>query len=78
VTLAPGAAIRVFAAFAAGYFMSYALRSVNAMIAPALIDEFGLSNAELGSLSSAYFFAFAAAQLPLGIALDRYGSRRVD
>ncbi|NLD69695.1 MAG: MFS transporter [Limnobacter sp.] len=73
-----GAAIRVFLAFAAGYFMSYALRSVNAMIAPALIDEFGLSNAQLGSLSAAYFLSFAALQLPLGIWLDRHGSRRVD
>lgn len=71
-------AIRVFAAFASGYFMSYALRSVNAVIAPELIAEFGLSNAQLGSLSSAYFFAFAAMQMPLGIWLDRFGSRRVD
>ena len=71
-------AIRVFAAFASGYFMSYALRSVNAVIAPDLIAEFGLTNAQLGSLSSVYFFAFAAMQMPLGIWLDRFGSRRVD
>ena len=71
-------AMRVFAAFASGYFMSYALRSVNAVIAPDLIVEFGLSNAQLGSLSSAYFIAFAAMQMPLGIWLDRFGSRRVD
>ena len=71
-------AMRVFAAFASGYFMSYALRSVNAVIAPDLIAEFGLSNAQLGSLSSAYFIAFAAMQMPLGIWLDRFGSRRVD
>jgi predicted MFS family arabinose efflux permease len=58
--------------------MSYALRAIYAMIAPALIDEFGLSNAQLGSLSSAYFFAFALLQLPLGIWLDRFVSRRVD
>src|SRR5690606_35837175 len=32
--LPAGAAIRVFLAFAGGYFMSYALRSVNAMISP--------------------------------------------
>ena len=73
-----GAAIRVFLAFAGGYFMSYALRSVNAMISPGLTEEFGLTNAQLGSLSSAYFFAFASLQLPLGIWLDRFGSRRVD
>ncbi|MFA7665263.1 MAG: MFS transporter [Burkholderiaceae bacterium] len=76
--LARGAAVRVFLAFAFGYFMSYALRSINAMISPALTDEFGLSNAQLGSLSSAYFFAFALMQLPLGIWLDRFGSRRVN
>ncbi len=71
-------ALRVFACFACGYFMSYALRSVNAVIAPELVDEFGLSHAQLGSLSSAYFFGFALLQLPLGIWLDRYGSRRTD
>ncbi|MCM5571372.1 MFS transporter [Burkholderiaceae bacterium FT117] len=76
--LPAGAAIRVFLAFAGGYFMSYALRSVNAMISPGLTEEFGLTNAQLGSLSAAYFFAFAALQLPLGIWLDRFGSRRVD
>ncbi len=71
-------AVRVFLAFAAGYFMSYALRSINAVIAPDLVAEFGLSNAQLGSLSAAYFFTFAALQMPLGVWLDRFGSRRVD
>lgn len=71
-------AILVFACFGSAYFLSYALRSVNAVIAPSLTEAFGLSNAELGSLSSAYFFAFALMQLPLGIWLDRYGSRRVN
>jgi predicted MFS family arabinose efflux permease len=76
--LPAGPAIRVFAAFAAGYFLSYALRTINAMIAPQLLVDFGLSNSQLGSLSSAYFLGFAALQLPLGIWLDRFGSRRVD
>jgi nitrate/nitrite transporter NarK len=71
-------AARIFACFAAGYFMSYGLRSVNAVLAPDLIAEIGLSNAQLGSLSSAYFLAFAAMQLPLGIWLDRFGPRRVN
>ena len=76
--LARGAGMRVFACLASGYLLSYALRSVNAAIAPELVAEFQLSHAALGSLSSAYFFAFAALQLPLGIWLDRYGSRRTD
>jgi nitrate/nitrite transporter NarK len=71
-------AIRIFACFAAGYFMSYGLRSVNAVLAPELIAELGLSHAQLGSLSSAYFLAFAAMQLPLGVWLDRFGPRRVN
>ena len=78
IALSRGMAVRVFLCFASGYFMSYALRSVNAVIAPELVREFALSNAQLGSLSSAYFLAFAALQLPLGVALDRFGSRRTD
>lgn len=70
---APGA-IRVFLAFASGYFMSFGLRSVNAVIAPELVAEFGLTNAQLGSLSATYFLAFASVQIPLGVLLDRFGS----
>ncbi len=73
-----GLALRIFACFAAGYFMSYGLRSVNAVLAPDLIAELGLTHAQLGSLSSAYFLAFAAMQLPLGVWLDRFGPRRVN
>jgi nitrate/nitrite transporter NarK len=71
-------AVRIFGCFAAGYFMSYGLRSVNAVLAPDLTAELGLTHAQLGSLSSAYFLAFAAMQIPLGVWLDRYGPRRVD
>ena len=73
-----GRAVGVFACFAAAYFMSYGLRSVNAVIAPDLLAQFGLTNAQLGSLSSAYFLSFAAMQLPLGIWLDRFGARRTN
>ena len=72
------AAVGVFALFAGAYFLSYALRSINAVIAPELIARFGLSNAQLGALSSAYFLSFALMQLPLGMALDRYGARRTN
>jgi predicted MFS family arabinose efflux permease len=63
--------------FAAGYFMSYLLRAVNAVVAPDLIRELGLSPAELGLLTAAYLGAFALFQLPLGVLLDRYGPRLV-
>jgi len=70
--------LRIFLPFAAGYYFSYFLRNVNAVIAPELTRELGVSAADLGLLTSAYLLAFGAVQLPLGLALDRYGARRVE
>jgi predicted MFS family arabinose efflux permease len=74
----PALWLRVFLPFACGYYLSYLLRTVNAVISPVLTAELQLSAAHLGLLSSTYFLTFALAQLPLGIALDRYGPRRVE
>jgi predicted MFS family arabinose efflux permease len=51
---------------------------VNAVLAPTLAAEFGLSAGGLGLLSSMYFFSFALCQLPVGIAMDRFGPRKVN
>ena len=59
--------------FAAGYYLSYLFRSINALIAGDLTAELGLSAADLGLLTSVYFLLFAAAQLPFGVLLDRHG-----
>jgi len=67
-----------FLPFAAGYFLSYLFRSVNAIIGPDLVADLGLDAAGLGLLTSAYFAAFALFQIPLGILLDRFGPRRVE
>jgi MFS family permease len=67
----------VFGPFAAGYFLSFFFRNVNAVISRELAVEFSLSSADLGFLTSMYLLAFAAFQLPLGVLLDRYGPRRV-
>jgi MFS family permease len=69
---------RIFLPFAAGYYFSYFLRNVNAVIAPELTRELGVSASDLGLLTSAYLLTFGAVQLPLGLALDRYGPRRVE
>jgi MFS family permease len=69
--------VRVFLPFAAGYYLSYLFRTINALIAERLASDLSLRASDLGLLTSAYFFTFAAAQLPLGILLDRYGPRRV-
>ena len=63
--------------FASGYFMSYLLRAVNAVVAPDLVRDAGLTPAQLGLLTAAYLGAFALFQLPLGVLLDRYGPRKV-
>jgi predicted MFS family arabinose efflux permease len=68
--------VLIFLCFASGYFLSFALRQINAVLAQPMMTEFGLTNAQLGSLSSAYFMSFALMQLPLGLWLDRFGSRR--
>lgn len=70
-------AVRVFACFAFAYFFSALVRGVTATLAPAFSSELGLQAADLGLLAGAYFFGFAATQLPLGGALDRLGARRV-
>ena len=58
------------------YSVSQFLRNSVAVIAKDLAGELDLSATELGLLSSAFFLAFAAAQIPVGIAIDRYGPKR--
>jgi predicted MFS family arabinose efflux permease len=69
--------LRVFFLFSAGYFVSYVFRGVNLGFAPYITHDLGLSGADLGLLTSLYFLGFAAAQIPVGILLDRFGPRRV-
>ena len=68
----------IYFVFAAGYFLSYAFRVVNAVIAPDLTSELALDPSSLGLLTGAYLLAFGLMQIPAGILLDRYGPRRVE
>jgi MFS family permease len=67
----------VFLPFALGHYLSSLLRNANAVLAPNLVASLALSSGQLGLLTSAFFFSFALVQLPVGIALDRYGPRKV-
>jgi predicted MFS family arabinose efflux permease len=67
----------VFLSFAFAYFPSALVRGVVATLAPAFSSELQLTASELGLLAGAYFFGFAAMQLPLGSALDHFGPKRV-
>lgn len=73
-----GLVLRLFVPFAAGYYLSYVFRTVNAVAAPDLVADTGLGADALGFLTSMYMAAFAVLQLPLGILLDRFGPRRVE
>ena len=69
--------LRVFLPFVFGYYIAYLFRTINAVMAAPLTTEMGLGADDLGLLTSVYFLTFAAAQIPIGILLDRYGPRRV-
>lgn len=63
--------------FAAGYYLGYLYRTINALISGTLVSEFSLSAGDLGMITGALFLTFGAIQLPLGAWLDRFGPRRV-
>lgn len=78
--MAPAAASQrwvVVVAFLLAYLLSFFYRSTNAVIADDLARDIGLSAGALGLMTSLFFLTFAAVQLPLGSALDRYGARFV-
>ncbi len=67
----------VVAVFLIAYWLSFFYRSTNAVIADDLARDVGLGASSLGLMTSLFFLVFAAVQLPLGSALDRYGARFV-
>ncbi len=73
-----GLLLAVLGPFACGYFLSYLLRNVNAVISPDLVRIFDLDASDLGLLTSVYFLTFALFQPLLGVLLDRFGPRRVE
>jgi predicted MFS family arabinose efflux permease len=76
---APGSRRRwaIFVVGALGFILSMFYRVSTAIISPDLARELDLTSAQLGQLSAAFFYAFAANQIPLGLALDRFGARRI-
>jgi MFS family permease len=58
-----------------GFILSMFYRVSPSVIAPQLSADLGLDPAHLGDVTAAFFYGFAACQLPLGLALDRLGIR---
>ena len=65
----------VLALLAVGTMINYLDRTVLGIAAPSLTQELGLSAAVMGLVFSAFSWTYAAAQIPGGIFLDRFGSR---
>jgi MFS transporter, ACS family, D-galactonate transporter len=60
---------------AVGTMINYLDRTVLGIAAPSLTQELGISAAVMGIVFSAFSWTYAAAQIPGGIFLDRFGSR---
>ena len=57
------------------YFFVYFDRVAPAVVAPELMKAFNISAASMGLLSAAYFYPYAAMQIPSGILADFLGPR---
>lgn len=57
------------------YFFVYFDRVAPAVVAPELMKTFNISAASMGLLSAAYFYPYAAMQIPSGILADFMGPR---
>jgi predicted MFS family arabinose efflux permease len=58
------------------FALSQAFRTVTAMMATGLQQDFGLSTQALGLFAATFAFSFGLSQFVIGIALDFYGLRR--
>jgi MFS family permease len=72
---ASGRAWAIFVVGSAGFVLSMFYRVSPSIIAPQLTKDLGLDPAQLSDLTAAFFYAFAACQIPLGVVLDRIGIR---
>jgi predicted MFS family arabinose efflux permease len=62
---------------ALGHMISNMVRTMPAIAADVMAPDLGVTAEGLAALTGAYHFAFAAGQIPLGVALDRFGVRPV-
>jgi sugar phosphate permease len=74
-TPASASALPTLVVLTLAYLLSQFFRTALAVVAPEIARDLALDPTRLGLLSSAWFWAFAAAQIPIGVALDRWGPR---
>jgi len=71
------ALVMALLALASGHMLSTLLRTIPAISLDVMATDFGTAPQKLASLTSVYHFAFAASQIPVGAAMDRFGVRPV-
>ena len=76
IAASPVQAWRIFFVLCAGFVASQFFRVSTAVIAPELMQGLAISPQAMGVITGSFFLAFAAAQLPAGVLLDRFGPRR--
>jgi sugar phosphate permease len=65
----------MFAVLGLTFILAFFHRMAPAAIADELMSSFGVSGASLGALAAAYFFVYAAMQVPAGVMADTLGPR---
>ncbi len=65
----------IFLITSANFFLSMFYRAANAVIADQLLLDLSLDTRGLGTVSAAFFYAFAITQIPISMLLDRIGPR---
>lgn len=79
---APGASLRrlrwsAYAIVAGAYVLSFFHRIAPAAIAGDLAQAFHTSGVALGVLAATYFYVYTVMQIPTGVLVDRFGTRRI-
>ena len=67
----------IFAIATSLFFLSQFYRVSNAVIAPLLIKDLSLDTEGIGLISASFFYAFAVAQIPISLLLDKIGARSI-
>ena len=66
----------IVATLATAYVASHFFRAANVTIGLDLMRDFAIGPETLGALTGAFFFGFAAMQIPCGFLFDHFGPRR--
>ena len=66
----------IVATLAIAYVASHFFRAANVTIGLDLMRDLGIGPQALGGLTGAFFFGFAAMQIPCGFFFDRFGPRK--